>query len=683
MDRPLTRHAVAWAAALAALTWAVFGAALRFDFIFLDDDLYVFRNPVVLNGLTRDGVAWAFTRAHEGYWIPLTWLSYLVDRSLWGPGPAGFHATNVALHTLNVLLLFGLLLRTTRRPAPAALAAALFAVHPLRVESVVWITERKDVLSTAFWFAGLWAYARYAQRPGIARMLVVALAMALGLMAKPMLVTFPLTLLLMDVWPLRRVAGTAAALRAAAPRCVLEKAPLWGLAVLGACLTVHTQQQAGALPPVPIPPVLRLLTALSNYGFYLVKTLWPARLSAMYPPVVETSLAGLIAVAAVLLVGTALTVRRLADAPWLACGWFWFLGTLLPVVGLKPAGAVLMADRFTYVPLAGLFIALAWGLDAGFRAPAARRAAAAGAGLLMLLLAVLCHRQAGHWRDSEALFRHALAVAPDNPLALNNLGATLRQAGRTDEALGYFRRAVRMQPGYADALNNLSSALLEKDELAEALVYSTRAIAARPRRPAFLLNHGLVLFRQKHYAEAADALRELDAAFPGVPEVNYWLGAALQEGGRPAEAADRLRRVLAAGTDNAEVHDRLARACHAAGRRAEAAQHYRRVLDFQPQHPTALNNLAWLLATAPEPGVRDPARALAYARAAAALVDPPRASLLDTLAAAEAAAGDFAQATAHAAQAADLARAEGRTDLEPGIENHRRAYREGRAWTEP
>jgi len=455
--------AIAIALALAALVLAIYAPVRHFDFVQLDDPAYITENPHVLRGLTLDGVRWAFTTGHAANWHPLTWLSHMLDAELFGVAPGPHHLTSVLLHALNTLLLFGALLRMTGAVWRSAVVAALFGVHPLRVESVAWVAERKDVLSALFWLLTLRAYAGFAApaepaAPRRGRRYALALALfALGLMAKPMLVTLPFTLLLLDWWPLGRLGRTGAW------PLVREKIPFVALAAASSAVTLIVQERGGAVSAVSSEPfALRLENAVVSLVAYLRDMLWPAGLTVIYP-FPESVPAWQAAGACLVLGGISLAAWRLARShPYVPVGWLWYLGTLLPVAGLVRVGLQARADRYTYVPLIGIFIAVVWGgaelaARAGARFPRRPALPAAAPALLaaasILALAAAARHQVGYWKDNVTLWTRAtvLTLRVDEFEAHMSLGAALAAQGRSGEALRHFAEAVRLRPDSAEA----------------------------------------------------------------------------------------------------------------------------------------------------------------------------------------------------------------------------------------
>lgn len=518
----LSSRTSALAAALFLLTLALYFRVAHNDFIAIDDPGYL-QNRWVARGLSWDGVVWAFTREHSANWHPLTWLSHMLDVELFGTDPMGPHLVNAGLHALNVALLFLFLAGTTARTGASAFAALLFAVHPQRVESVAWVAERKDVLSACFFFAALLAHARHARQPSRKRLALVYGLGALGLMAKPMLVTLPCVLLLLDLWPLGRWRPGEPGLA----RLVREKLPLFALSAASVVVTLVAQQDAMQDTEL-LPFGARLANAFDSWALYVAKFLWPAKLAIFYPHPALTSPVprspwgpGTLAAGAALVVVSALAwrARRPRAGPstaWLTTGWFWYVGMLVPVIGLVQVGGQQIADRYAYLPQTGLILVLVFGLDAGVRSAWARRALAAVGLLVAALAARATWAQIGVWRNSETLLRHALAVTERNALAhanlglyylernelepaieelqarlalypsagiLVNLGVARQRRGEEEAARRAFEEALRIEPRLVQAHANLAALLLARGDAAGAIPHYEAALAQRPRSP--------------------------------------------------------------------------------------------------------------------------------------------------------------------------------------------------------
>jgi protein O-mannosyl-transferase len=460
---------------LAAITFAVFGQTLTHEFVDFDDNHYVYENPVVTQGLTLNGIAWAFTGAHASNWHPLTWLSHMLDCQLYGLHPGGHHLTNVLLHTATVIVLFLVLRQMTGALWRSAFVAAVFAIHPLRVESVAWVAERKDVLSGLFFMLTLGAYVRYARLPwSWARYGLVVLLFALGLMCKPMLVTLPVVLLLLDYWPLQRVESRKFA------GLVMEKLPLLALSAAGCVVTLWAQQKA--IQPAALASLsLRLGNALVTCMVYLCQMVYPAGLAALYLyphnglPTWEAALAG------TLLAGLSVAAwgeRR--KQPWLLIGWLWYLVMLLPVVGIIQVGDQAHADRYTYLPQIGIYVAVTW------LVAQSRTSRVAFGGLMSGVLAVLmvcAWKQTAYWKNSETLWTRTLACTTGNYIAQYNLGNILALEGKTDEAINHYQNAVQIRPGYVKAHNNLGNVLLQKGRAEEAISQFQQSLQLQPDDP--------------------------------------------------------------------------------------------------------------------------------------------------------------------------------------------------------
>ena len=575
----------------------VFGRTVQCEMVNFDDDKYVYDNPQVTGGVTAHGIIWALTHSHSSNWHPVTWFSHMMDCQLYGLQPWGHHLGNVLLHAATAILLFLVLMQMTSDLWPSALVAAVFALHPLRVESVAWVAERKDVLSGMFFMLTVAAYVYYARRPfSIARYLAVVVLFAVGLMAKPMLVTLPLVLVLLDYWPLGRWTATSAG-HAGGTRPIVEKIPLAALAVASCVVTLLAQAHALASNLV-IPLQWRIANALFAYVVYLGQLFWPVGLAAYYPHPIGSLPAWKVACAAIVLLGiTAGTLIARRRFPYLVVGWLWYLTMLLPVIGLVQVGDQAMADRYTYLPLIGPCIALAWGAaQACRRWPHRGWVCAITAGLVLMGLMLCAWRQTAYWRDSETLWNRVLACTPENARTHSNLGAALQQRGENDDAMRHFQKALEINPGYLEAQNNLGNALNRSGRFDEAISHYLKALEISPDCAEVHLNLGNALIRTGRFDEAIAHLRMALPSLSGRSELHYNLGNALLQTGRPIEAIDEYRKSLDIRPDYADAINNLGAALGELGRPDEAITHYRKALAIEPRSEDAHNNLGNALA---------------------------------------------------------------------------------------
>jgi len=656
-------------ALLAAATCLAFAGVLRNGWIFFDDPRYVYENPHVNQGLRLGDALWFLSHAHGENWHPLTSWSHMLDVQLFGLDPAGPHAVNLALHALNALLLVLVLYRLTGGWWRSLAVGALFALHPLRVESVAWVSERKDVLSGLLFVLTLEAYRRWVARPGRLRQAVLIVAFALGLMAKPMLVTVPFVLVLLDAWPLGRwrAAGQRAEGGGRGPGVpaqpllglIAEKWPLFALAAASAVVTFLVQREGGAVASVGVISLgRRLANALVSYWQYVGKTLWPDRLAPFYPMPPAPGLGPAIA-AAGLVLATLVVVGQVRKRPYLAVGWLWYLGMLVPVIGLVQVGSQAYADRYTYLPVIGLLVALAWGAgELVARSRPGRIVAACACVLLLAVLSTLTARQVALWKDTWTLFSHTLAVTRDNPVAHQNLGDVLLKRGEVLPAKRHYEETLRLAPGFADARNKLGSILGSLGRYDEAIAQFQEAIRLGDDAQ-FRHNLGLVYAMR---GRTDEAIREYEASVRLDPD-NYLslirLGEALGSRGRFPEAVAHLRHALELAPANNEACRLLAVTLVQEGRIEEAVRAYGEILGRSPDDLDALNNVAWIRATHAEAAHRDGAEAVRLAERARDRSPEPQAVLLSTLAAAYAEAGRFPEAVRAGERAVELAKGAG------------------------
>jgi Flp pilus assembly protein TadD len=638
---------------LVVASLAVFAPTLGYRFVNIDDDRCVVRNPPLRAGLTPDGLRWAFTTFETANWQPLTWISYLVDYQVHGLAPGGYHLGNVVLHTANAVLLFLALRWMTAAVWPSALAAALFAVHPLHVESVAWVAERKDVLSTFFWMLALLAYAHYTERPGLGRYLLAAGAFGLGLLAKPMLVTLPCVLLLLDYWPLRRFGVRPL------HHLIGEKLPLLAMSAVSCGITWYAQREGGAVGSLEdYPLAARIGNALVAYGAYVGKAFWPVHLAAFYPhPGAALPAWKAVGAGVGLAAATALAWRQRRRFPYLIVGWFWYLGTLVPVIGLVQVGMQAMADRYTYIPLIGLSLMIAWGLaDLAAWRPEKRAALAWAAGLWLVCLTVLARVQVGYWADSITLWEQVLRVCPESYVAHFNLANLLIANGKAPLAVEHCREALKLKPDDGLLNSNLASALDEAGQREEAEVHHRLAVQFAPNAALAHHRYGIHLAqRPEHLAEAVEQFTEAIRLAPDFADAHFNLGIALGFEGKREESIARLQEAVRLREDSSPFHYRLAMGLQETGRTEEAAAHYRRALEIDPASAEAADRLAWILATDREATIRNGQEAVRLARQACEATGHRRPEPLDTLAAALAETGQFEHAVGAARQALALA----------------------------
>ena len=661
---------------LASVTWFVFGQTLRHDFINYDDDLYVYENPNIVSGLTRRAILWAFTHAHAGTWHPLTSLSHMFDCQVYGLNAGGHHFTNVLLHTLAVVLLFLFLQQVTRAPWRSAFVAAVFAVHPLRVESVAWIAERKDVLSGVFFMLTLLAYARYVSgERSLRRYLLVVFFFALGLMAKPMLVTVPLVLLLLDYWPLCRFGSHSLgndgnfARRSTFFRLVAEKIPLFLLSLLSSLLTWWAQQ-AFMRSTSEIPLLLRAENAIVSYVRYLQQLLWPADLAPFYPHPQALPLLLVIAAAALLVAISAVVLYYGRKRPYLITGWGCYLIMLLPVIGLVQVGDQALADRYTYLPQIGIVIAITWtAADVTVGIRQLQRFVAFAAIAVTLTLAWCAYHQTRYWRNSESLWLQTLAVTKNNDLAHNNLGYGWLRSGRVDDAMREFQAALKITPESPVARNNLGSAFFKQGKVAEAIQEFQRVLSRDPQSITGRFNLAGALLRSGRATEAVAEYERVLAIKPDFTQGHLPLGHALMRDERLADAIAQFKIAVQLQPRYAHARNSLATAFAANQQWGEAIRCWRETLEIDPNNVAAQSGLAWTLATAPDPTLRNGADALAISRRLSQTTEASNPLILRVLAAAYAEAGRFPEAIETTERGIAIATSQYRSDLANLLQN--------------
>jgi tetratricopeptide (TPR) repeat protein len=751
---------------LAVSTFIAYEPVRHNGFVEYDDDIYVTENPHVTNGLRCESIIWAFTRPHAGNWHPLTWLSHMLDCELFGLNPPWHHLTSLLFHIVNTLLLFLVLKMMSGAVWPSAFVAAAFALHPLHVESVAWVAERKDVLSGFFWMLTMAAYLRYAKRPGIGRYLLVVLALCLGLMAKPMLVTLPFVLLLLDYWPLGRFqlgrAGENVNRRGRQAtstcfqwpvfyRLVREKLPFFILSAVSGVITFLVQRSSGAVAPIDkLPATVRIANASISYIRYIGKMFWPRQLAVFYPHSADKVPMWQAVISALLLLAVSICVVRLAQKhKYLLVGWLWYLGTLVPVIGIVQAGSQAMADRYTYLPSIGIFIIVAWGAaDFGAKWRYRRIGLGITASIMLTVLLICTRIQAHYWQNSFTLFGHALAVTENNSIMHNNFGGELLKEERFDEAVMHFDEALRINPQYLEAFNNKGEAFLgmgksdeaiaiftevlkagekphemynnlglayaQKGEIGAAIENYNEALMLKPDYVKAMSNLGLALkkdgkideaikqwqkalqlkpdYAKAHYnlgvamAEQGkydDAVRHLIDALqiqPGWAEAHYNLGGVYVRQGKLELAVEQCVEALRLKPDYLTARISLAYTLLELGRTQSAIEQYHKILQLEPDNLGVLNRLAWILATTDDMRLQNSSEAVKFARRACELSGYKQVDLLDTLAAAYAAADRFSNAIETAEKAINLAEAAGKKQIAEKIRDRLQLYKAGRPY---
>ena len=618
---------------------AVYWPVLNCEFVRYDDDKYVTENPNVKRGLTRESFVWAFTSPHFHMWHPLTSLSHLLDCELFGLNPTWHHLTNLLLHITSTLLLFGILKRMTAFFWPCLFVALAFAVHPLNVESVAWIAERKNVLSGFFWMLTIAVYIRYAERPGVVKILLLVLVFALATMTKPMVVTLPFVLVLLDYWPLgclqwhhiseqenfsRPGPEQAGFQRASIRRLLLEKTPLFVLTAGLSAVTYIAQQRGGVVSDLGnIPLKYRAANALVSYVTYIGKMIWPSRLAVFYPHPFDKLPLWQVVASALLLITVSVAVFWFARSrKYLTVGWLWFLGTLVPVIGLVQVGAQARADRYTYLPFIGLFIMIAWGLPDLLAKWRYRKITLGAAALAALLAFSVCTRlQLRYWRNNKALFEHAINVTsdnfvicnnyanilseteqfekaidhfyqalrmkPDSPEVHSNLGNALRRINRIDQAVMHYEKALKLKPDLAEAHYNLAISLAGQGKTDEAIVKYMDALQFRPNDVDTLSNLGYVLAQKGKFNEAVRYYKKALDIEPENIIAHGRLGLALANIDRIDEALEQFGIVLEASPDDIEMHCNVGILLEKQGKTDEAIKAYRRALQINPEYTKA------------------------------------------------------------------------------------------------
>ena len=577
---------------LAAITLAIYNPVTHHPFVNYDDDRYVTENPHIRQGLTVDTIAWALTSTEQANWHPLTWISHALDVSLFHLNPAGHHFTSVMLHAINVVLLYLLLIWATGRFGASLFVAALFALHPINVESVAWVAERKNILCTTFFFFTLWSYGWYAQKPGWKRYLAVAALFVAGLASKPMVITLPFVLLLLDYWPLNRVAGSDHLLSNDSlrptfrwSRLMLEKLPLLAFSAASAVITMQAQQAGGAMrSTTQFSLGVRIGNAVYAYAMYLWKMVWPARLAPIYPHPGDSLTAWRVAVAGLVLIAITAAVWRFRRHRFLLTGWLWFLGTLVPVIGLVQVGDAAMADRYAYIPLIGVFTMISFGIaDLAKEKKLGFIAAVAGAAVVIAFTAVTL-RQIGYWQTNVELWTHALAVTQNNFIAEDNLAGSLILEGKEEEAHEHFEAASRINPKDPMSRSNLGTYFATHNQPHEAIAAYDAVLELTSDPGLRAQTYANLGAAERALGEDDEARKNFDESLRLNPNLfNAWLGLGLlaRQQGKLDEAISDISRSIEL-RPAAQSCFELGRTFAQAGRIAEARESYRQALQIDP-----------------------------------------------------------------------------------------------------
>jgi len=692
-------------AALITATLVAYEPIRHNSFVTYDDYSYIVNNPQVTSGLSWQSLGQAFTKPHFFMWHPLTTISHILDYQFFGPNPFGHHLVSVLFHITVVLLLFWIFKNITGTMWTSAFVAAVFALHPVQVESVAWAAERKTVLSGLFWLLTMATYIRYTRQPRLGRYIVVLLVFGLCIMTKPVVVTLPLALLLLDYWPLLRFATKggpleriggpgppmAGKLRYATPGrqkaslkwLIIEKIPLLAMSAFLSVMTFVAQKQGGVVPTLEKMPLdYRIANMFLSYIRYIGKMLWPSGLAVCYPhPRAVFSDAPVVMCAMLFIVLTVLSIYIGRRRRYVAVGWLWYIGTLVPVIGLVQSGAQAMANRYMYIPMLGLLIIIAWAIkDFIVKRPRIRIAVAVVGVIALSSLLILTRMQVKHWQNTLTLFDYALKVTEDNVLAENSYGCALFEEGRVDEAERHLRNAVRISPVFVDARNNLAKVCLKQGRINEAIEHFNELIRRNEGTAEMYYNLAVALGMQNKYDDAIKYFVKSLELNPNDPDTHKRMGITLLAAGKPEEAIVHFNESLRMKANQAEVYVNLGKANSQLGKYESAIQNWTRALELKPDSVDALNNIAWLLATFGEVTTENANKAIELAQHACELTGYNDAEFLDTLAAAYAATGKFGDAKATANKALSIAKSSGREDLAGEIAKRKKLYEAGQPY---
>ncbi len=660
------------------------------NFLSFDDHLYILHNQHVNKGLSLESISWAFSFTDIAYWHPLTWLSHMLDCQLYGLNPSMHHTTSLILHIINCLLLFLVFKGMTGAVWKSAFIAALFALHPINVESVAWVAERKNVLSTLFWMLTLLTYGYYSLQPGFYRYFLTLFCFLLGLLAKPMLVTLPFVLLLFDYWPLERLRCRSTTnidryKKASLLHLILEKIPFFLLAGASIYISSLSVQHHGIVVSTEsVSMKLRVANALVSYVKYIGKMIWPKNLAVFYPFPDTLPHWQILGAALFLVCVSILVFRALRSKPYFMVGWLWYIGTLVPAIGLIQAGLwPSIADRFAYVPLIGLFIVIAWGVpDLVAQWRYKKIVLATTATVLLLIFTAASRSQNRYWTNNIALFKHSLDVTNDNDVAHQKLGEALAAQGKTDEAVRHYYEALRIKPDLVAAHLNLGVALREEGKINEAVEHFSMALRAKPDCAEAYYELGVTLEKQGNFDAAVRHYSEALRIKPKFAKGHNNLGSVLAQQGNVKGAFYHYYEALRINPNYAGAYYNLGKFAANQGKIEEAIFYFKKTLEVSPNMPAALYNLSWIMSTSKEDKFRNGIEAIKLAEKLCKLQNYSHPLSLDALAAAYAEAGRFDEAVATAQKALNLALEHGPKELVPDLKERLHLFQAGHPYRE-
>jgi protein O-mannosyl-transferase len=662
-------------------------------FVSYDDPLYITANPIVAGGISCNSVILAFTKLYATNWHPLTWLSHMLDYRLFGPNPLGHHLVSVLLHIVNAILLLWILTEMTGATWASAFVAAVFALHPLQVESVAWLSERKTVLSGLFWFLTMAAYIRYARKPGFGRYLLVLLVFGLCIMTKPIVVTLPLVLLLLDYWPLDRIRWGRQHNSKARSKpdqksigwLMAEKIPLLAISAILGVLTVIAQQSGGAISTLDKFSLnQRIANVFASYVKYIGKLIWPSGLAVFYPPSYSTLLSTTALIYAfIFILISAISIYIGRRKKYIVVGWLWFVGTFIPMIGLVQVGGQAMANRYMYLSMLGLLIIIALaGKEIIATRPRLKSIAVVMSVILLSCLLVLTRMQVQHWRNSLALFEYTLSVTKDNASAENSYGCALFNYDRFTEAEQHFDNALRIEPRFDSVLPYLARIYAKEGRFDEAIETYEELIKRNYKTAELYYNLAMLLGIQEKYYDSIKYFNKSLEMNQSNPDTHKELGITLLAAGKPDEAIGQFNESLRIKADQSVVYENLGTAYSQLGKYEPAVQNWTRAIELNPDNIDALDKAGWFLAVRGKVSVEKANQAIVYAQHACELTKYAVPAHLDTLGVAYAAAGRFDEAKAAAEKALKLARETGQEDLADAIENRIKLYDAGQPYCE-